>query len=124
MAGLDFSLFYAFECPVSGKRAALPRQNPKTGRRVEADFAASATGGKVRNSVIDSKDFAATATKVPFPCCNAADCRVRFCCRISENRDFNPAALGSKQSISQDCANDSFRTPNGGLGGQADEIAG
>ena len=48
MAGLDFSLFYAFECPVSGKRAALPRQNPKTGRRVEADFAALATGGKVR----------------------------------------------------------------------------
>ena len=52
MAGLDFSLFYAFECPVSEKRAALPRQNPKTGRRVEADFAASATGGKVRDSDI------------------------------------------------------------------------
>ena len=50
MAGLDFSLFHAFECPVSGKHAALPRQDPKTGRRVEADFAASATGGKVRRA--------------------------------------------------------------------------
>ena len=99
MAGLHFGLFHAFECPVSGKRAALPRHNPKTGRRVEADFAASATGGKVRNSVIDSKDFAATATKVRFACCNAADCRVRFCCRISESRDFNPAAPGSKRSV-------------------------
>ncbi|MEX0280132.1 MAG: hypothetical protein AB3N13_02950, partial [Arenibacterium sp.] len=47
-AGLYFSLFRAFECPVSGKRAALPRQNPKTGRRVEANFAALATGRKVR----------------------------------------------------------------------------
>ena len=50
MAGLDFSLFHAFECPVSGKHAALPRQDPKTGRRVEADFAATATGGKVRTA--------------------------------------------------------------------------
>ena len=52
MAGLYFNLFRAFECPVSGKRAALPRQNPKTGRRVEANFAALATGRNVRISVI------------------------------------------------------------------------
>ena len=45
--GLDFSLFHALKCPVSGKSAALPCQNPKTGRHVEADFAALATGGKV-----------------------------------------------------------------------------
>ena len=50
MAGLDFSLLPAFEHPVSGKRAALPRQHPKTGRRVAADFAASTTGGKVRKA--------------------------------------------------------------------------
>ncbi len=37
-----------------GKRAALPRQNPKTARRVEADFAASASGGKVRGAVIEA----------------------------------------------------------------------
>ena len=52
MAGLDFSLFYAFECPVSGKRAATPRREPKTARRVVADFAASATGGKVRRAAV------------------------------------------------------------------------
>ena len=52
MAGLESSLFQAFEGPVSGKRAATPRQEPKTPRRVEVDFAASATGGKVRDPVI------------------------------------------------------------------------
>ena len=54
MAGLDFSLFHAFECPVSGNPVALPRSIPQHRRATNAIIAAPATGGSVRIAVIET----------------------------------------------------------------------
>ncbi|WP_209598756.1 hypothetical protein [Ruegeria sp. HKCCSP351] len=47
---MDFGHFDYFERPLSGNRAVVRRSATKFGRRAEADFAASATGGNVREA--------------------------------------------------------------------------
>lgn len=74
-SGSHFDLFDQLECPVSGNRAAKRQGISSNGQATDVDFAASASGGSVRNSVISPSNFAAVAASICFSSCDAARSR-------------------------------------------------